>query len=242
VALLQHFERSGQWLFRWRSYLPLLLFVILIFGVRGYHYPNDSHSLEITWELVCLGVGLLGLVVRAVTIGYAATGSSGRVTRKQEAAALNTSGIYSTVRHPLYLGNYLMWISVALLSRNVWVVLVISLIFWLYYERIMFAEEAFLRGKFGPAYDAWAARVPAFIPRFGSWVSAGVAFQTKRVMRSERSGLLGLIICFAAFNAYVESRYESRFRVDQLWLILTVLALLFYAVLEIDKKRSRRPK
>ena len=240
MALLQHFENSGAWLFRWRSYLPLILFAVLLYGLRGFHYPNDSHSLEITWELICFAVGLLGLFIRIYTVGFAASATSGRVTRAQEAAALNTTGVYSAVRHPLYLGNYLMWIAAALLTRSVWVFLVISLAFWLYYERIMFAEEAFLRSRFGAAYDAWASRVPAFVPSFRNWVSSGQPFELRRVMRRERSGLLGLIVTFAVFNAYVESRYNRAFHVDPVWLALTGFGLLFYAVMEIDKKRVRR--
>ena len=64
-------------------------------------------------------------------------------------STLNTSGLYSVVRHPLYLGNYLMWLGVALFSRTWWAPVIVSLVFWLYYERIMFAEEEFLRRQFG---------------------------------------------------------------------------------------------
>ena len=242
MALLQHFEKSGSWLFRWRSYLPVLLFVVLLFGLRGFHYPNGSHNLETTWQLICFAIGLLGLILRGYTIGHAARSTSGRITRKQEAASLNTTGIYSIVRHPLYVGNYLMWLSVSLLTRNIWVVLVISLIFWLYYERIMFAEEAFLRGKFGAAFEDWASRVPAFLPRLHGWAAAEYSFQPGRVLRSERSALISLVLCFAAFDAYVDSRALGTFHIDKLWIAMVIFALLFYFVIEVTRKRARTRK
>ena len=240
MALREHFENSGAWLFRWRSYLPLLLYVPLFLAVKNFRYPNDSHYAETIWELICFALGVAGLVLRAYTVGYAAPATSGRVTGAQEAAALNTRGIYSVVRHPLYLGNYLMWLAVMLLTRNSWLVLVISLVFWLYYERIMFAEEAFLRRRFGAVYDEWANRVPAFIPALRGWKPPEHGFEFRRVLRRERSGLLGLIATFFAFATYVDWKVQGELHVDWLWAALLVFALLFYALLEVDKRRLRR--
>ena len=42
-----------------------------------------------------------------------------------------------------------------------WLPVIYSLAFWIYYERIMFAEEAFLRQKFGETYRRWAATTPS---------------------------------------------------------------------------------
>jgi hypothetical protein len=80
--------------------------------------------------------------------------------------------MYSVVRHPLYLGNYFQWLGVAMLPRNPWVAVTVSLVFWIYYERIMFAEEEYLRRSFGSEFEEWAARTPAFIPDFAQWVPA----------------------------------------------------------------------
>ncbi|MCK7542256.1 MAG: isoprenylcysteine carboxylmethyltransferase family protein [Marinilabiliales bacterium] len=84
----------------------------------------------------------------------------------QLADELNTTGIYSVVRHPLYVGNFLMWLGPVLFLRSVWCIIIFVLAFWIYYERIIFAEEQYLRRKFGEAYDTWAFRVKAVIPGF----------------------------------------------------------------------------
>jgi len=114
-----------------------------------YSYPGGSHAWDRAWELFCLGVSLLGLYIRVMTIGYRPHGTSGRNTHGQVAETLNTEGMYSITRHPLYLGNYFNWLGLALFTHDWWLPVIVSLAFWLYYERIMFAEESFLEEKFG---------------------------------------------------------------------------------------------
>ena len=72
-------------------------------------------------------------------------------------------------------GNALMWLGVALFPRSLWMVIVSMLLYGLLYERIMLAEEAFLRRRFGERYEEWAARTPAFIPRLSSWTSPSLS-------------------------------------------------------------------
>jgi len=101
-------------------------------------------------------ISLCGLAIRVYTVGHTPANTSGRNTAGQLAESLNTTGIYSLVRHPLYLGNFFMWLGVALLIANFWFVIAFVFAYWIYYERIMFAEEQFLRTKFGPTYVEWA--------------------------------------------------------------------------------------
>ncbi|MGB8874133.1 MAG: hypothetical protein WCC75_12145, partial [Desulfobaccales bacterium] len=45
--------------------------------------------------------------------GLPPRGTSGRNTQGQVAETLNTTGIYSLVRNPLYLGNFLIWLGLS---------------------------------------------------------------------------------------------------------------------------------
>ncbi len=192
MTLKESFEKSGNLLFRYRSYIPVI-FLLTAFPVIAFT-PVPVFSETFTYVSVLLS--LMGVGVRAYTIGTTPRGTSGRNTSKQVAETLNTSGIYSLVRHPLYLGNFLMWAGLAIFTYNMWYFIIVSLVFWIYYERIMFAEEAFLLSKFGEAFQIWASQVPAFFPRFGGFRPATLSFSFKSVLRREYSGILALALVY----------------------------------------------
>jgi protein-S-isoprenylcysteine O-methyltransferase Ste14 len=206
MALQEEFEKQGNWLFKRRSYLPLFCLTggLALYLWRAYLLGNTSGTLYEkykTWyELGCLFVSISGLAIRIFTIGYTAKNTSGRNTSGQMADSLNTTGIYSMVRHPLYLGNYFMWTGLALLTFNAWFVMVYSLLYWIYYERIMFAEEQFLRRKFGDTYLHWAAKTPAFLPNLRKFRRNELSFSGKKVLKKEKNGFCALFLLFALFH------------------------------------------
>ena len=161
MKLVEQLGQSGDLLFRWRSWLPLLLLPLFVASFQGLAYPLGSHRLDLLWEISCFAVSVLGLAVRVVTVGTSPRGTSGRNTRAQKAAVLNTTGPYSVVRHPLYLANYLIALGMSLFSRTWFLPVIVSLATILYYERIAAREEGFLELRFGDAFRRWAARVPA---------------------------------------------------------------------------------
>jgi protein-S-isoprenylcysteine O-methyltransferase Ste14 len=201
MALRDQLEQSGVWLFRWRSYLPLALLAFVIPAFWGFDFPEHSRSRQNVWEAFCFLISFAGIVVRAIVVGRAPSGTSGRTTRRGPMAPkLITTGPYSIVRHPLYVGNYLMWLGVALMPRSPWLLVSVSLAFWLYYERIMLAEEAFLREQFGEEFERWASTTPAFIPSFSSWKRGEAKFSWRNMLRREYSGWLALTSCLAAMD------------------------------------------
>lgn len=197
MALQEEFEKRGNWLFRYRGSLPL---IILVAGLGFYLltklYPERftliGTSITVYYPYICFSVSLLGLVIRILTVGHTAKNTSGGNVVKQVAEQVNTTGAYSIVRHPLYVGNFLMWLGPTLLTGHSWFILLICLAFWLYYERIMFAEEQFLRNKFGAAYLEWASRTPPFIPRFRNYRRASIPFNWKKVVKKEKNGIAAL--------------------------------------------------
>lgn len=125
------------------------------------------------------------------------------------AEALNTKGIYSTLRHPLYLGNYFMWIGIVIYVGNICFFMIVSLLFWVYYERIMFAEERFLERKFGQSYLDWSLKVPAFIPSFKNYEKTDIPFSMKTILRREYSGVTATIISFV-FVDVLRNSFEMK--------------------------------
>jgi lipid A Kdo2 1-phosphate O-methyltransferase len=239
MALVDEFEKSGNWLFRWRSYLPLTVVLFIFLVMSGYKYIGGSYATHLYWEFGCFGVSLLGLFVRCVTIGFTPKGTSGRNTKGQVAEELNTGGIYSVVRHPLYLGNFLMGLGLVLFTGQIWFIVSAVLAFWLYYERIMFAEEAFLRGKFGRMYDEWAAKTNAFIPRFNRYESPRLEFSLRNVLRREYNGLFAVTSGFFLLEA-VESFITKENRLpDSVWSYIFAVGLIIWVTLRSLKKYTK---
>jgi protein-S-isoprenylcysteine O-methyltransferase Ste14 len=174
MPLNEQLQVQGSFLFRWRGFLPLLLAPLALYAIwesRGLVGWLDE-PIEEAWELLSLFIAFLGLAVRGLTVGFAPSGTSGRNTHEQRAQTLNTTGLYAIVRNPLYLGNYLVLIGIVLAIKVWWLVVIACLAFALYYERIICAEEAYLKERFGAAYVAWAAKTPAFFPN-SSMIGSG---------------------------------------------------------------------
>lgn len=239
MPLRDEFPRQGTWLFRWRSYLPSIIAALVLLEMRHFSYFAGNPRAHLLWELVCLAISLLGLVVRATAVGCAPRGTSGRNTRQQVAEAVNTTGAYSVVRHPLYLGNYLMWLGVVLFPHDVALAVIVTLAFWLYYERIMFAEEEFLAGKFGRAYVEWAARTPAFVPDLRRWRAPSLPFSFRNVLKREYTSILGVLASFAVLDGIGDRLMTGRYRADPLWTTLLLLGVLLYIVLRTLRRRTR---
>lgn len=238
MPLQEEFERHGSWLFRWRSYLPLALIGVLIIAMGEYKYPGDSELMDEIWEGICLLVSFLGLGIRIFAVGHTPKATSGRNTKEQVANTLNTSGIYSLLRHPLYLGNFFMFLGVMLFAHTWWLTLIYILVFWLYYERIMFAEEAFLRKKFGNEYLTWANNTPAFIPRFKNYKKPNLPFSFKKVLRKEYNGFFAVIVAIFVLEEIGELILKGKLEFDILWVVLVSLGFVIWATLRIIKNRT----
>ncbi|MGE3275340.1 MAG: isoprenylcysteine carboxylmethyltransferase family protein [Vicinamibacterales bacterium] len=246
MRLAERAVAQGQWCFRHRGFLPLLLLPLAVLAMP------ESVAIERAvgegwhdvWTACCLVLALAGLALRAYAVGYAPDGTSGRDTRAQRAEVLNTTGLYSVVRHPLYVGNSLAMFAIVLSLMVPWLALVTALLLWLYHERIMLAEEQFLHQRFGPVFEEWAARTPAVWPAWSLWTPARRAFSWRRVLRSEFNGLLAIVAVITLFEGLTDIELDGRglagwAREDWGWVLVLALATTLFLVLVTVKKRTR---
>jgi protein-S-isoprenylcysteine O-methyltransferase Ste14 len=124
----------------------------VIVALIDVQYFLDSHTYDQWWDLFAISFVVAGLGIRVWTTGHTPRRTSGRNTKSQVADSLNTRGIYSIVRNPLYLGNFVGGLGVILLLHSLWLTLYYVLAFALYFERVILAEERFLLRKFGDSY------------------------------------------------------------------------------------------
>ncbi|MDZ7316786.1 MAG: isoprenylcysteine carboxylmethyltransferase family protein [candidate division KSB1 bacterium] len=238
MALYEEFIRTGNRLFKLRGYLPPLLFFLILAGLPLFNYPGKTQKENLTWEVVCASIAFLGLLIRFFTIGFTPAGTSGTNRGKQVAESLNTTGFYSIVRHPLYLGNFLMWFGLFLYFRTWWLSLTIVLIFWLYYERIMFAEEEFLRGKFGRQFTEWASHTRSFFPTFSQWRKPELSFSLRKAIRNEYQSAYSLVVSFSLVNLMIDSYINRRLTLGKFWRTLLIVGGILFLVLRTIKKKT----
>jgi protein-S-isoprenylcysteine O-methyltransferase Ste14 len=238
VALSEQLENEGRWLFRRRSYMPLVFVALLLVSLPYYAHPDRSRAMVGAWEVICVIVSLSGLAVRVLTIGCAPRGTSGRRTKRQVADTLNTTGTYSVVRHPLYLGNYVIGLGIALFLHIWWLPLFYTLAFALAYERIMLFEERFLRTKFGKAYHEWAAATPAFFPRFSQWKPPDLPLSLRTVIKKEYHSLFGIILYMWVLKILSENWGNDGFRLDPVWTGIFVACGVLYLVIRLLRKKT----
>jgi Putative protein-S-isoprenylcysteine methyltransferase len=173
---------TGAWLFRYRSFLPVPLALVLLLVRKG---AVDARWITIVGPaLVAAGEGL-----RLWAVRHIGTISRTRTTRY---GPFMTAGPYAVVRNPLYVGNWFLWTGFAVWSGLLWMLPVAWVVFAVQYRAIARWEAAFIRGIYMSEYDAYARQVRAWVPRWPAATSAPPAalHPWREVLFSERGTLL----------------------------------------------------
>ena len=125
---------------------------------------------EMSMSLRRMATVIIGaLVVGSIWLTAAAVRTLGKqwslAARVLESHELITSGPYGIVRNPIYTGMFGLLLATGL-AVSTWYALAGGAVLFILgtWVRIS-AEERLLRGVFGEAYEQYARRVPAFIPR-----------------------------------------------------------------------------
>jgi protein-S-isoprenylcysteine O-methyltransferase Ste14 len=178
---------GGAWLFRYRSFLPIPLALILLFVRAG--ETDGAAMLALGGAIVAAGQAL-----RLWAVRHIGTISRTRTTRY---GPLMTAGPYAVVRNPLYVGNWLLWTGFAVWSRLLWMVPVAWVIFFFQYRAIARWEASFIRSKYPGAYEEYARQVRPWMPRWPSreaLVAVSQLHPWRDVLFSERGTLIAVVL------------------------------------------------
>jgi protein-S-isoprenylcysteine O-methyltransferase Ste14 len=241
MALREDMEKQGNWLFRWRSYLPLLVIPLVIVALQqaGVFENIFGDRTGDYWESLSICISFLGLAFRCATAGYVPRGTSGRNTKTQSAESLNTSGMYSIVRNPLYLGNFIIFLGITLFIQIWWLALIIWVGFWFYYERIVYSEEEFLRKRFGALFIDWSKKTPIFFPNFKNWKTPDLPFSLKTMIRREFSTFFAIVTAFFFLEVSKNLLHKGKFEIGRSWVIFFIIGLVIYVICVILKKKTK---
>lgn len=202
MRLYEQMATSGAGLFRWRSYVLLAFVPAIVWVLTGGARIEQAFgpSVACLYSAACILLVASGEAVRVLTVAFVDPGTSGRNVKGQLASELNTTGIYSQMRNPLYFGNCLMYLGVVLYAQSPVLGLILALVLLPYYERIIAAEEAFLSAKFGAEYEDWCARTPVFLPRLAKWQAPARGFSLRILISREYTSVYGAVLALYLVN------------------------------------------
>jgi protein-S-isoprenylcysteine O-methyltransferase Ste14 len=151
-------DRGNRWVIAAFGVLGLLAGFLPAYADRRDFWTYDGETLR--W----IGVALFaaGGALRIYPVFVLGRRFSGLVAI-QEGHTLVTTGIYSVIRHPSYLGLLINALGWALAFRGGVGVLLVVLLLLPLLARIE-AEERLLRRQFGDAYDAYCRRTARLLP------------------------------------------------------------------------------
>ena len=121
--------------------------------------------------VIILGAVLAGLSAWLRVWGAAYLGYEVVHHAEMQASRVMAAGPYRYVRNPLYLGTWLMMVSISLLLTPTGALFLVVVSAFFHLRRI-FAEEEFLSIKLGESYQQYLRAVPRIVPRLRTGVPA----------------------------------------------------------------------
>lgn len=232
----------GNFFFRYRDFIFPVVFLAMAAGFRPY-LPSWDESADIYLDAAGFLVALLGQALRAAVIGYAYIKRGGK-NKKVYADSLVQAGFFAHSRNPLYVGNLLVLFGLIIIHSSPWFYL-FGFGFYLFaYVCLVLAEENYLRGKFGEAYDDYCRKVNRFLPSFSGLGKSldGMKFDWKKVIRKEYGSTFSWVTCALAllvWERWSSFGYEAREIQIHLIFAAWVPVVLAYAVARVLKKTGR---
>jgi protein-S-isoprenylcysteine O-methyltransferase Ste14 len=238
MTIKKSLEVSGNFLFKYRGHFPLIVFLLSV--PVAFFTPYKTYSfyngLNETILFTALFLIFIGHLIRARTVGRRSIQTSGRNRSHQVAKVLTKTGWYSLVRHPLYFGNYLIWLGFAIFLSNFWFLIILCLVFWIYYERIMLAEEIFLEEKFSDEFQDWAIKTPSFFPSIKNYKPNDSPFSWRIVAKNEYPGIISSATSFLFILILKRSALLGYFSFCSSDAVFVVIIVVFGVSCKILKK------
>jgi protein-S-isoprenylcysteine O-methyltransferase Ste14 len=126
---------------------------LLLVAVCAYFAKPDIGTVAIG-----LAMALVGQVFRIYAAGF--------IFKNKQLAS---SGPYALVRHPLYLGNFLILIGFTLATANLYVAIGVIVFFLIWYPAAIAYEDSKLENIFEEEWREWSKNIRAIIPGRFSW-------------------------------------------------------------------------
>jgi len=132
---------------------PLFYVAIFFLSILLQHYITLSNDFSKNSAFkflspIFIGLGILCLLPALLTF----LRSKNTLVTILPAKSLQTKGIYSISRNPMYAGLLLVYIGIAFIKGNIWTFILIPLVIFIVNRLIIIKEEKYLERAFGKQY------------------------------------------------------------------------------------------
>lgn len=229
--------KFGNILFHNRNWVFPLFYLGLFIPFREL-FENPIVAMVIGFTIT-----IIGQAIRVMTIGLVYIIRGGK-DRRVYAEDLVTTGIFSHCRNPLYVGNILILAGLGVASNSILFIFVFIPLFLFFWQAIVLAEEAYLRGKFGQQYDAYASRVNRWLFNFSGLGNTlrSMEFKGKRVVIREYTAtfiwMTGAVLIVMKHFYRHPDRFDFQNNLPVFITLLVVLLLLYLFTRYLKKSKK----
>ena len=156
--------------------------------------------------------------------------------------ALATGGIYAHLRHPLYVGSFMILLGCCLMLQQPLVWLVLPAGFAVVYWRTLRREETELAAKFGDDYRNYARAVPRFLPRLRPYRAATANAFSARQAYANGESITALAVVLTVLSLYAWAQSLESFGVwpSPVWWIVAAAVAAELALQVLERRRKDR--
>ncbi len=212
------FIKAGRILCRNRVLLPIIYVGIIVLYILM--NPPFIFSDSSLWNDIFSGLVLL----LSFRIRWAAENRDSNTLQ----SVVDAKGIYSVIRFPYYLSDFLMMLGITIYVGSSSLIFVFVLISIIIIERMLMFEEGISFNKLGDVYVKWYRSTNAIIPIIWNWTGA---VYTKNIVRKLILMLKPLLFTLFTLNLiHILKGYRLNFafEVDYFLIVLFLIALFGY--------------
>jgi hypothetical protein len=230
--------RLGNFLFRYRNAIGPVAFVIALLTAHP-SYPLGRDSLNLLFDVLASALRCSARRCASSPSVYEYIERGGR-DRQVYASRLVQGGVFAHCRNPLYVGNILLALGLALIVHATAFYLILLPLVIYAYMAIVAAEERFLRTTFGTEFEQYCRRVNRWVPNPSGWRAsiAGLRFSWRRVLVKEYNTIFVVLLALAAVKLWADYQVRGRAVLPSAWTLTAGLCLWLaaYAVVRTMKK------
>ena len=153
-------DLTGEHAFSDMGQLIFLVVFLIVWIADSFVFKYSTFLTQYVSNHIRVPIALIVLVISGL---LAWTGLKIVFRETREEPQVITIGVFSIVRHPIYLSSILLYLgfillSLSLLSALVWILIIV------FYYMISRYEEKLLIQRFGSAYEEYKKKVPMLLP------------------------------------------------------------------------------